>query len=476
VTAPHISVCIPTRDRARWLGEALDSVFAQTRQDFEVIVGDDASTDATPELLARYGDPRLRVLHHPRALGVAGNRNSCLLAARGELVAWLDSDDRWLPHMLETQAGLLDRHPAVVFAHGGAEIVGEDGERLPDWPPALPGDVVERGIDAFAELTLRNYVTAPTVVARRLPQVEAGGYRVDLPSGEDWEMWLRLALRGDVAYTAAPVAQYRWHSGSLARSAAASGDQLARDLRAVTGVFARHRREIPRAAQLERRARAALAGRALLHGTDRLTRGDRRGTLAAVALAARARPALLRSRAGWRLAAAGGLRAEYPWHVTSRALLDRLARELEGSRMAQRLRAAAAAPAEWEETLRTIAARVREVVPPTASIVVVDKWDPTVLHLSRRRGWHFPDRRTMADGYPRDSAAAVAHLEELRRRGARHVVFPCSAFWWLDAYTGLARHLTETAERVWDDAACVIWRFRGGDPERAARPAGGLAR
>jgi len=98
-------------------------------------------------------------------------------------------------------------------------------------------------------------------------------------------------------------------------------------------------------------------------------------------------------------------------------------------------------------------------VPRTAAVAVVDKWDPTLLHLAGRRGWHFPDRRTMPDGYPRDSGGAIGHLEELQDRGTRYLVFPSSAFWWLEHYPGLARHLAETGERVWADEGCLIYRL-----------------
>ena len=462
MSPPRVSVCIPTRDRAAWLGEAIASALGQTFGDLEVLVHDDASTDGTAELLAGIRDPRLRTLRHRRALGVARNRNSLLAAARGELVAWLDSDDRWLPHMLEVQVAVMDRHPAIAFAHGAFEVIAPDGSGLPDWPAAQDGDAVEPGLAAFRELVLRDFVGAPTVLVRRTAHEAAGPYRTSLASGEDWDMWLRLALQGDVAYTAQPLAQYRWHPGSLTRSAARSGAGLRRDLAVIRGVFARHRARIPDAAREHRRAHAALASRAVAAGTEGLTRGRRLSAVGAVLFALRAHPGLAGRRASWRLAAAAAAGAEYPWHLAARETFGRLADELAGSRMAEGLRRAAEPPREWERTLRAIAAAVREVVPPEAALAAVDKWDPTLLHLSGRRGWHFPDRRLIPDGYPREGAAVVRHLEELRRRGARYLLLPRSGWWWLDCYPELGRHLESTGRRVWSDERCLIYRLEEG--------------
>lgn len=461
---PLVSVCIPTRDRAHWLGDALESVFRQTLQDFEIVVFDDASADDTRDVVARWADPRLRYLHRLKPAGVARNRNSCLAAARGRYVAWLDSDDRYLPQMLEVQTAALERHPGAALVHGGFEVIGETGRRLPDWPQAFSRDVVEPGPEAFAELALRNYVTAPTVLVRRAVYRRVGAYRTSLPSGEDWEMWLRIALDGDLAYTAAPVAQYRWHPGSLARTAEASGSRLARELAVLSGVFARHRARIPHAGTVEARARAALVARAVHCATDGLTRGLRRRALADLSVAARARPRLARSGAFWRLLAAGATGDEFRWHVASRKLHGELAAELAGSRLAARLLRVARPAPEWDATQRAIARTVRAIVPAAAGIAVVDKWDPTVLHLSRRRGWHFPDRRTLPDGYPADCAAAVRHLEELRHRGAVYLVLPASAFWWLDHYPGLRRYLEAPGDPVHADDRCRIYRL----PDREA--------
>ncbi len=130
---------------------------------------------------------------------------------------------------------------------------------------------------------------------------------------------------------------------------------------------------------------------------------------------------------------------------------------IDGTRYGDRVRKVAHANVECDRILRAIAETVRWQVPKGNRIAVIDKYDPTILRLSRRRGWHFPDRHLLPDGYPRDSDAVVAHLEQLRRWGARFLVVPSSAFWWLDHYCGFAKHLSTRYSRVWNDQHCVIY-------------------
>ena len=105
---------------------------------------------------------------------------------------------------------------------------------------------------------------------------------------------------------------------------------------------------------------------------------------------------------------------------------------------------------------------VRRVVPAGACVGAVTKWDPTLLAMCHRRGRNFPDRRTLPDGYPADSAAAVEHLEEQRRGGLSHLVIPSVSFWWLEHYGGLATHLESHHRRLWGDEDCVVFDLGAG--------------
>jgi glycosyltransferase involved in cell wall biosynthesis len=474
-SVPAISVCIPTYQRARQLPTAIGSVLGQTRQDFEIIVSDDASTDETASVVASFGDRRIRYRRNRDRLGIAENRNRCLDLARGRYIAWLDSDDAWCPQMLEQQSRVLDTWPGVALAHGAFHVMDGTGRRLADWPMPAERDAITPGPVAFRELVLCNFVTAPTVMIRRRFHDLAGRYDPSIGrASTDWDMWLRLVRFGDIAYSASPVAFYRYHADSVSASTTGNAERLRCDLAVVRRAFA-DVTGIHDARVLEARARAALAARAIIEAGDSFAAGRKRDATRALRLAARAWPRLLLRPQALRLFTAqiGGF--EYASYRASRALLAELHSRLEGSRFAETLHKRARVSSEWDEELRSIAATVRTLVPRRARLAVADKHDPTILSLSRRRGWHFPDLRLMPEGYPPDDDAAIRHLNRLQGMGTEYLVFPSAAFWWLDHYGGLRRHLDTRCSRIWRDERCIMYRLGastadGAQRNRADRP------
>jgi hypothetical protein len=462
MSVPLVSVCVPARDAGRFLAEAVGSALAQEVA-LEVLVCDDASRDETAQVARRLAqeDRRVRVLRHGRPRGVVAARNALLHAARGRYVAWLDADDAYLPGALAAQVAVLEANPGVAVVHGAAEIVGADGRRLPPFRRPFSVDTIEPSAQAFGELLLANELVTSTVVARRSAHRAAGPFVSVGPSSSDWDMWLRLALRGDVAYTAAPVARYRQHPGSISHAATASGARLRCDAavvrRALRALRISYRMPGADPQCSGRRARAALAAKALLHAGDLRTRGQRRAAFAALTLAARTRQAETPTLAALALAIVRG--DDYAAHRHTNALVAQLAAELEGTRYGAHLAACKADPA-WEAALARIAATVRAVTPPDAVVGTVTKWDPTLLRLSGRRGRNFPDRGTLPDGYPPDSDAAVAHLEQQRADGLSHLVLPSASFWWLHHYAGLAARLRAAGPPVHADDECVVFDLR----------------
>jgi glycosyltransferase involved in cell wall biosynthesis len=464
VQQPKISVCIPTYNQARYLGEAIRSALDQSERDLEVIVFDDFSTDDTPAVVASFGDPRIRSFRQARNVGIARNRNSCLAVARGRYLAWLDGDDLYRPNMLALQAGVLDRNPGVGLVHGNHHVVGEDGRSLPGWAQPFTHDVVENGHAAFRELVLSNYVTAPTVLVRRECYERVGNYASELSrSGEDWELWLRIALHFDIAYTSERVASYRQHAESSSNGTVSSGERVLLDIAAIKRVFdPRRRLPIPDGPALRKQADAALAVKALVHSGSAFTVGKRRVAGRFALRALQLDPSLTRSRSAAILLLSIVSGDEYANYCHTKALLARLYDSLRGSRFAEKIRKLSVIDPAWEQSVREVAGIVRRNVPHGARVAVVDKHDPTLLRLSGRRGWHFPDLQSLSTGYPSDSEAAVEHLELLRRRGARYVVFPSHAYWWLEHYLGLARHLEKTCTPVWQDDRCHIYELPSG--------------
>jgi hypothetical protein len=199
--SPAASVLMPVRDAAEFVREALDSILAQTVRDLEVIVVDDGSRDATPDILAEYvaRDPRVRLVRQePRGLAAALNRAA--EEARGELLARMDADDVALPHRLERQLGLLRARPRVGVVGSAFRFLGEAGRSVAY--PARDADI-RRALETY------NAIAHPTAVIRAAALREVGGYR--LANAEDYDLWLRLAERWELANLSEPLLLYRHH-------------------------------------------------------------------------------------------------------------------------------------------------------------------------------------------------------------------------------------------------------------------------
>lgn len=457
---PKISVCIPTYNQGAYLAHALESVLTQTFGDFEVIVYDDGSTDNTREIVAGFSDSRIRYFRHAENVGIAENRNSCLAVARGEYIGWLDSDDIYLPEMLATQSATLDRHPNVGLVHSAYHVIDSESRRLADWALPFTNDCIESSKEALGELTLWNYITAPTVLVRRSCHDRAGRYAADIGrSSTDWDMWVRIALHADIAYNATSLAQYRQHDNSISATTSRSGQRLKCDIAVVKGLFSRERAAIPDADALERRAMAALTAKTIIFSGEMFTLGQKTAAFKALLQGLSVNPSFFISSHGLSLMVAIITGNEYANFIQSKKLLGELSVHLAGTKYGDRIRKHAVVDAEWERTFRETGETVARIVPRDAKVAVVDKCDPTLLHFSQRKGWHFPDQKSLPGGYPRDSEIAIDHLESLRRRGAKYLVFPKTAFWWLDHYRGFQLHLDSCYRHVWKDGNCIIYRL-----------------
>jgi hypothetical protein len=325
----------------------------------------------------------------------------------------------------------------VAPVHAGHEVVDEGGRRLPDWPAPFPGDAVEPSAAAFAHLLAANELATSTVVVRAGAQRAAGPFATDVGrSSTDWEMWLRLALRGAVAYTAAPGARYRRHANSITRGTAAGGERLRCDVRVVSRILRLEADRIPDLRRARRVAAAALAAKALLHAGEAHTRGAREEARDAVTLGARLVPAVggsgaagrhgPRGRPGLPGAHAGGARPAGAGSSRAPASPAGWSAPPRATRRGPPHSSARAPP--WRGPRR-----------PGRSWRPWPSGTPTLLVHSGRAGTNFPDRVLLPDGYPRDGAAAVEHLEALRRRnGLTHVVVPAVSAWWLEHYGELA--------------------------------------
>jgi glycosyltransferase involved in cell wall biosynthesis len=186
---PTVTVVVPVYNAAEFIAEAIDSALAQTYRDAEVIVVDDGSTDATPAILAGYGD-RIRAIGRPK-IGLPAARNTAIAAARGSLIALLDGDDFWEPAFLERMVATLSAHgPEVVGACAGSVQIDRAG-RVLDNSTYLPPPAF-----GLRDLVPSNAIVVSATVLRRDALLATGSFDEQMDACEDWELWLRLALEG----------------------------------------------------------------------------------------------------------------------------------------------------------------------------------------------------------------------------------------------------------------------------------------
>lgn len=214
---PLVSVLVPTYNHARFIGSCIESVLAQSYPDWEMIVVDDGSTDATLEVAGRYGDERIRVLAAPHRgiWRLHETYNTGLRAARGAFIGILEGDDLWLPRHLEAQVPLLDN--GVVLAFGRLLLATEDGRtmRPAKGPPRGPAERTNRPPGAaLRRLFADNYIHACTVLVDRQALERIGGFR-QAPGfpAVDYTTWLPLALEGEFRFVDAPMGCWRLHPG-----------------------------------------------------------------------------------------------------------------------------------------------------------------------------------------------------------------------------------------------------------------------
>jgi glycosyltransferase involved in cell wall biosynthesis len=239
-SADLVSVVIPTFNRIYCLPDTIRSVLAQTHQNFEILVIDDGSTDATRDTLQQLwpDEPRLRYLYQDNG-GLSKARNRGIDAARGDFVAMLDSDDTWAPWKLAAQLACFRRFPQAVMVHSEMAAMDADGhifdeqylrriyegyqrfaiddiypescrlgEILPDAPDALR-DVWARCGDIYSHQLTGNLVHSSTLIVRRAPDGTMERYEDWMRAEEAFGFHLIVAQRGPIAFLDAPAMQYR---------------------------------------------------------------------------------------------------------------------------------------------------------------------------------------------------------------------------------------------------------------------------
>ncbi|MBT3878785.1 MAG: glycosyltransferase [Candidatus Scalindua sp.] len=209
-SAPTVSVIMNCLNCERYLREAIDSVFAQTYEDWEIIFWEDnASKDNSEKIAKSYGD-KLRYFRSDVSLPLYGSRNLAVQKARGKYIAILDCDDMWLPTKLEEQIALLEQDVETGLVYSDAYRFNEKGKQKRKFETSKP----YRG-KIFSELLLCNFIDTQTVVIRREVFDSLDHWFDDrLIMSGDYDAYLRISYRWKVDYVDKPLAMYRVHRNS----------------------------------------------------------------------------------------------------------------------------------------------------------------------------------------------------------------------------------------------------------------------
>lgn len=225
-----VSAVIPAFNHARFLGPCVESALAQTLAPCEVIVVDDGSTDGTAAVLERFGG-RIRVLRQPNR-GVAAARNRGAAESHGDVLAFLDADDEWMPRKLEAQAARLAAQPDLGLVHCGVTEIDAEGRVLGTRLDGLEGRVAEEMMLFRRGVILGGGSAA---VVPRAVFAETGGFDESLSTSADWDLHHRIARRRAVGFVPEALVRYRVHGGNMHADVARTAREM---LRAYARAFA----------------------------------------------------------------------------------------------------------------------------------------------------------------------------------------------------------------------------------------------
>ena len=223
---PLVSVVMPMFNAALTVRRALDSVRAQTHAEWEAVCVDDASTDDTLARVAAVDDPRIRVIRLDASVGPGAARNVGIAAAKSALVAFLDADDEWLPDKLLRQAALFEADAGLTLAVTDMRVKTVDGR---DGTSVYARQSPVPGAEAWKALLASSFVATSAAMTRRALLESVGGFDPKLVTGEDQDLFIRLAMAGRVHALPEALGIYHWtpHSYSTGHAARQAADVIA---------------------------------------------------------------------------------------------------------------------------------------------------------------------------------------------------------------------------------------------------------
>ena len=215
VNDPVVTIAIPTFNRASFLKECVLSALGQSYPHFEVLVSDNASTDATQEVLTQFTDQRLRIVKHKRNMGLLPNWNFCLAEAKGRYIVFVSDDDRIASHMLERMMSVIEREPQIPVVLALCDASESGRETMWHTPKSKHfGTGIWKGTDLLIEYLRGNIFTVMCSILLRTEVLRAqGGFRADMYAA-DMAAWAAMLLKGDAGLVNETCAVFHGHKGS----------------------------------------------------------------------------------------------------------------------------------------------------------------------------------------------------------------------------------------------------------------------
>jgi glycosyltransferase involved in cell wall biosynthesis len=208
---PAVSINLCCYNSERFLEETLRSIFTQTFTDWELVIVNDGSTDATESIIRRHAESERRILYHRQPnSGLGASRNKALSLSSGKYIALIDHDDVWAPRKLELQVRQMDGNERLALSYTDTEVIDGLGRVVRNY---MPRELTAQG-DVLAPLFLRDFIACSSVLIRRSAVENAGAFRPELRITEEYELFLRLAERHPFGHIEEPLLQLRAHGGN----------------------------------------------------------------------------------------------------------------------------------------------------------------------------------------------------------------------------------------------------------------------
>jgi glycosyltransferase involved in cell wall biosynthesis len=216
-TQSLVSIVIPAYNHAPYVAETIDSVLRQTYQNWELIIIDDGSTDATPEIIQRYSDPRIRAYRQENR-GLSATLNRGIELARGQYFAFLPSDDIYEPDKLAVQVPVLEENPTVGVVFSWQTVIDTEGklsteQHVQEWFTVS----FETKEEIFPALFERDFLSTPTHLLRMECFARVGRFDESLVTAQDYDLWLRILQYYDMRLLKRPLVKMRWHEHNQTR-------------------------------------------------------------------------------------------------------------------------------------------------------------------------------------------------------------------------------------------------------------------